>query len=110
MTEEQKNSLNEFKEAVNMTAKEIEKWLKTDESKEVGYKENDGDESVGHKSGKHIIKILDKKQDEYTDEDFKHISKVVGYIHRHLAQRPDGDITETHWRYSLMNWGHDPKK
>ena len=110
MTEEQKNSLNEFKEAVNMTAKEIEKWLKTDESKEVGYKENDGDESVGHKSGKHIIKILDKKQDEYTDDDFKHISKVVGYIHRHLAQRPDGDITETHWRYSLMNWGHDPKK
>ncbi len=110
MTEEQKDSLNEFKEAVNMTAKEIENWLKTDESKEVGYKENDGDESVGHKSGKHIIKILDKKQDEYTDDDFKHISKVVGYIHRHLAQRPDGDITETHWRYSLMNWGHDPKK
>ena len=27
----------------------------------------------------------------------------------YLAQRPDGDITDTHWRYSLMNWGHDPK-
>lgn len=25
---------------------------------------------------------------------------VVGYIHRHLAQRPDGDVTETTWRYS----------
>jgi hypothetical protein len=33
---------------------------------------------------------------------------VVGYIHRHLAQRPAGDISQTHWRYSLMNWGHDP--
>ena len=25
-----------------------------------------------------------------------------------LAQRPDGDATDTRWRYSLMNWGHDP--
>ena len=36
--------------------------------------------------------------------------KVVGYVHRHLAQRPKGDVTETKWRYSLMNWGHDPLK
>ena len=26
------------------------------------------------------------------------------------AQRPDGDIEESDWRYSLMNWGHDPVK
>ena len=38
------------------------------------------------------------------------MAKVVGYVHRHLAQRPDGDVTETTWRYSLMNWGHDPTK
>ncbi len=34
--------------------------------------------------------------------------KVVGYVHRHLAQRPSGDAEGTAWRYSLMNWGHDP--
>jgi hypothetical protein len=34
--------------------------------------------------------------------------KVVGYINRHLAQRPSGDVTDTRWRHSLMNWGHDP--
>lgn len=34
--------------------------------------------------------------------------KVVGYVHRHGAQRPAGDVTETPWRYSLMTWGHDP--
>ncbi len=38
------------------------------------------------------------------------MAKVVGYVHRHLAQRPEGDIEETPWRYSLMNWGHDPLK
>jgi hypothetical protein len=28
----------------------------------------------------------------------------------HLAQRPEGDVEDTRWRYSLMNWGHDPLK
>lgn len=35
-------------------------------------------------------------------------SKVVGYTKRHLAQRPSGDVEDSAWRYSLMNWGHDP--
>lgn len=110
MNDEQRKTLDEFKEAVNMTASQIEKWLDTDESKEVGFKETEGGESIGHQSGKHIVEILNKKQSDYSDGDFKHMKKVVGYVHRHSAQKPDGDITETHWRYSLMNWGHDPKK
>ena len=36
--------------------------------------------------------------------------KVVGYVHRHMAQRAAGDIEHTRWRKSLMNWGHDPMK
>lgn len=103
-------AVKEFKKAVNMTAKEIEKWLATEESSHVGFKENEKGESVGHKSGKRIIEILGKKQSDYTPADLKHIHKVIGYIHRHLAQKPDGDIKETNWRYSLMNWGHDPAK
>ncbi|HEU4458455.1 MAG TPA: DUF3140 domain-containing protein [Methylibium sp.] len=35
--------------------------------------------------------------------------KVVGYIHRHLAQRPH-EVEHSRWRYSLMNWGHDPTR
>jgi hypothetical protein len=38
------------------------------------------------------------------------MAKVVGYVNRHLKQRPGGDVEDTHWRYSLMNWGHDPLK
>lgn len=45
-----------------------------------------------------------------TEEDYAHLRKVIGYVHRHLAQRPAGDVRETKWRYSLMNWGHDPLK
>ncbi len=39
----------------------------------------------------------------------EHMRKVVGYVERHRAQRPSGDVTDTPWRYSLMNWGHDPQ-
>ena len=34
--------------------------------------------------------------------------KVVGYVHRHLKQGPEHDVKTSDWRYSLMNWGHDP--
>ena len=102
--------VKEFREAVNMTASELEKHLKTDESKKVGYKAHDGDESVGHKSGERIVELLHTKQDDLSDDDLKHMHKVVGYIHRHMAQRPEGDVESTNWRTSLMNWGHDPMK
>jgi len=100
----------EFKDAVNMTASELEKWLRTDESKDVGQKSSSGAESVGHDSGRKIIKILGTKKADLTEADEAHMRKVVGYVHRHLAQQPQGDVEDTKWRYSLMNWGHDPLK
>lgn len=100
----------EFREAVNMTPAELRKWLATDESKAVGQKSSAGAESVGHDSGNKIISILGKKKASLTEADEAHMRKVVGYVHRHLAQRPDGDVSSTPWRYSLMNWGHDPLK
>ena len=104
-----KGTWEEFRNTVNMTAAELEKWLKTDESKEVGQKSG-GRESTGHASGRHIIAILKAKRSELTDDDYAHMRKVVGYAKRHLKQRPAGDVRETKWRYSLMNWGHDPVK
>ena len=104
-----KTVVAEFKKLVNMTPKKLEAWLQTPESKKVGFKEDGEGESVGHESGRKIIKILAKKESDYTDADIAHMHKVVAYVKRHMAQKPDGDITETAWRYSLMNWGHDPK-
>jgi hypothetical protein len=100
---------DDWKQAVNMTASELEGWLETDESTSVGQSEGDG-EATGHKSGRRIVDILHAKKGDLTDDDAAHMRKVVGYVHRHLAQRPSGDVSETPWRYSLMNWGHDPLK
>ena len=99
----------EFDEAVNMTARQLENWLQTEESRSVGQKD-DGGESTGHRSGRRIISLLGKRKDDLTDDDLAHMRKVNGYVKRHLAQRPQGDIADTAWRYSLMNWGHDPDK
>ncbi|GAA4600095.1 hypothetical protein BJY16_003347 [Actinoplanes octamycinicus] len=100
----------EFREVVNMSAADLKKWLGTEESQGVGQKSSAGAESVGHDSGRKIVHLLDKKKSALTEADEQHMHKVVGYVHRHLAQRPQGDVTETKWRYSLMNWGHDPLK
>ena len=101
----------DFADAVNMTPAELEKWLGTDDSKRVGWKGEGGGESVGHASGRKIIEIKRKKKAELSDADYDHMRKVTGYVHRHLAQGgPAADKEHSDWRYSLMNWGHDPLK
>ena len=68
-----------------------------------------GGESKGHESGRMIVDILQKNKSDYTDV-ADHMQRVVGYVHRHQAQKPSGDVEDSTWRYSLTNWGHDPLK
>jgi hypothetical protein len=99
-----------FGQAVNMTAGEIVKWLETDESRSVGFTRRCESESVGRQSGRRIAAILRTRREELTESDYAQMRRTTGFIKRHLAQRPAGDITYTRWRYSLMNWGCDPLK
>lgn len=108
--DDRRKTIADFKEAVNMTPARLEKWLASEESKRVGQKQGDG-ESVGHQSGRRIIALLHRAAADLNDDDLAHMRKVVGYIHRHLAQGPSkSDPATSDWRYSLMNWGHDPQK
>ncbi|UZJ57327.1 hypothetical protein CBS101457_006647 [Exobasidium rhododendri] len=113
--------VKEFNELVNMSASELEKWLKTEESEGAGFKESEGGESVGHDSGRKIVDILKRnpKKDEskYTEEDLAHMRKVVSYCKRHLAQeskmketKSTEEMEQTKSVKSLRNWGHDPLK
>jgi hypothetical protein len=99
----------DFAAAVNMSAEELEQWLSTPESKAVGSRGKNGErtESIGHASGRRIVEILRTPKSELSEDDFAHMRKVVGFTRRHLAQPPDNVVT-SRWRYSLMNWGHDP--
>lgn len=100
-----------FTEEVNMTPKELEGWLETPESHSVGMTRAGEDEAVGHASGRAILAIRRKKKAELDEADYDHMAKVLGYIHRHRAQGPSkSDPERSRWRFSLMNWGHDPLK
>ncbi|WP_046759013.1 DUF3140 domain-containing protein [Kordia jejudonensis] len=110
MTKEEKQEIyDDFYDNVNMQPAEIEDWLETDKSKSVGQDSGDG-ESIGHKSGRKIIKIKRTNKADLTASNYEHMKKVNSYIARHTAQKPDGAIEDSNWRYSLKNWGHDPLK
>lgn len=78
MTEDEDTTWDRFHETVNMTARELEKWLATEESNAVGQKP--GEANRPHR----------------------------GRLRAH-AQGSSATPSVT-WRYSLMNWGHDPAK
>jgi len=103
----------DFDSLVNLEPAELKAWLKRPESQRVGMVRRGETESVGRQSARRILSIRATPIDDLTDADYAHMKKVIGYCRRHLAQRPaaerlGGDITNTRWRWSLMNWGHDP--
>lgn len=99
----------EWQDLVNIPAAELSDWLETEESKSVG--DTDDGESTGHASGRRIVEIKRTDKADLSDDQWDHMATVVGYIKRHLSQGgPDTGIETSDWRYSLMNWGHDPCK
>ena len=96
-----------FHQLVNMGPAELEEWLESEESRRVGFTRPGEHESIGHASGRRILSLLRKRRAEFDDDDFGHMRTVVGFIRRHSARRPENVVT-SRWRYSLMNWGHDP--
>ena len=115
--DERRTIAHDFKSVVNMSPAVLRSWLDTPESQGVGMThegekvtEPGKDEAVGHEMGRRILDLRAKKAADLDDDDYAAMRKVVGYVHRHMKQRPEGDVTETRWRKSLMNWGHDPLK
>ncbi|MFF3846558.1 DUF3140 domain-containing protein [Streptomyces sp. NPDC002328] len=105
--DDRRETWDSFRELVNMTPAELEKWLASEESRSAGQREGGG-ESTGHASGRRIVGILRTKKGDLSDADYAHMRKVIGYIRRHSAQRPSAGVEDSRWRHSLMNWGHDP--
>ena len=117
-TKARDEAYEDFADAVNMTKSELTEWLGTEESGSVGMKAGGekktsagGKESQGHESGRMIVELLGKKKADLDEDDVAQMKRVSGYVHRHLAQKPaKEDVEDSRWRYSLMNWGHDPLK
>ncbi|KAJ9646614.1 hypothetical protein H2199_002663 [Coniosporium tulheliwenetii] len=116
MVKDKETVIEEFNELVNMSADELQDWLGSEESVGAGWSKDDGSgETIGHESGRKIIKILEKNPnkdpDSYDEEDIAHMRKVVAYCKRHLAQEEKAKRDTNSKSYkSLKNWGHDAQK
>jgi len=104
---------DDFNALTNLAPQELRDWLETSQSRKVGMVRRGETESVGRQSARKILAIKARRIEDLSDADYAHMKKVIGYCRRHLAQRPlalrtGGDLTNTRWRWSLMNWGHDP--
>jgi Protein of unknown function (DUF3140) len=111
--DEERSIREDFDSLVNLEPAELKAWLDRPESQQVGMIRKGETESVGRQSAKKILAIKATPVADLTDADYRHMKKVIGFCRRHLAQRPQawktgGDVHDTRWRWSLMNWGHDP--
>jgi hypothetical protein len=104
---QQERIIEEFRSVVNISRGQLERWLGTPESKKLRFPD---EPKNGKAPGSAILKLLTKKGDKITREDVDQMQAVLDFIGPRLQKRPKGDIVASNWRYSLMNWGHDPSK
>lgn len=71
MSSQDDTTWKRLRQTVNMTARELEKWLQTEQSQSVGHKRGSG-ESTGHASGRRIVAILRSKRANLGDDDYAH--------------------------------------
>ncbi|KAI2638135.1 hypothetical protein GGS21DRAFT_488838 [Xylaria nigripes] len=116
MVKDTQTVIQEFNDLVNMSAQDLEAWLKGNSSQSAGWHKSDASgETIGHESGRKIIEILsknpEKDPEKYDEDDLEHMRRVVSYCKRHLAQESTAkqDPNSKSAR-SLKNWGHDPQK
>jgi hypothetical protein len=99
----------DFEKAVNLPAGQLERWLNSEESHNAG-RHRGQRESHGHAEGRRIVRLLRTKKADFTADDLVRMRRVIHHIERQLKHRPRGDVSDTPWRFSLMNWGHDPQR
>ena len=109
----------EWRELVNMTAKELESFM-DQYGDEAGLSRKEA-AAQGIKSGRDsaraIIRMKRKKKSEWNDNDWKWARRQVNFIKRMsgmkgllLKERKDGTLEPTRKYLALLVWGNDPLK
>jgi Protein of unknown function (DUF3140) len=96
-----------FHEAVNMTSRELEEWLRTESATP------DAEvvpEQAGRGLGQHVVQLLGKRKVDVTAEDQQVMRQVVDTVRDRLGDTPEPTSGDAAWRHGLMDLGHDPLK
>jgi hypothetical protein len=97
-----------FHRAVNMSSRDLRKWLAVQGAGEITETEPD---QAGSELGHRVADILGKRRADVTPDDVEVMRRVVDKV----TDLRGGDTGqweptagEDHWRHRLMNVGHDP--
>jgi hypothetical protein len=96
---------DEFHRVVNMTSRELEQWLLTEEAGE------DADLRPGETlppTGAEVLAILGKRKVDLEADDLEVMARVVATVHRERGEDLEPAAGEDGWRRRMMSMGHDP--
>lgn len=100
----------EFKTLVNMSALELENWLKNKIAKAPIEETTNPDLVVDKKISRKLNKILGKRKVMLTKGEYECMEKVTLQINKLYELKPTDEELLNNWRCALMNLGHDPLK
>ena len=121
-TPEEKSALyKEWEKLVNMSGKEIDDFLDSEEGEEAGLSRKEAGKAgaggkkitSGRDSARAIVRMLDRPMKDWSDNDWEWAGKQVNFINRMKgAKGPmrDEDGKATRKLLALKVWGHNPEK
>ena len=120
--EEKRSALyKEWQKLVNMSGKEIDDFLDSEEGEEAGLSRKEagkagaGGEKItsGRDSARAIVRMLDRPKEDWSDNDWKWAGKQVNFINRMKGAKGgmrDEKGRPTRKLLALKVWGHNPEK
>ncbi len=114
--DDKKDIHKRWKELVNMSASELQKFYDSKEGKDAGLSSSDAKSQgidYGRESARWILKMKETPVSDWTDTMWRWAKKQISFISRMSANKGDlynenGIKTRKHT--SLLIWGHNPKK
>lgn len=116
LTPEQKEKYQKWDKLVNMSKSELKSFFDSDKGKEAGLSRKEADaEGIdsGRESASAIMRMMDKKVEDWNENDWKWAGKQISFISRMSgAKGPlrDDKGEPTRKLLALKIWGHDPEK
>jgi RimK family alpha-L-glutamate ligase len=118
---EKEEKYKKWKELVNMGPKELEKFIDSEEGQEAGLSRKEagdagssgGKITSGRDSARAIVRMLQKKKEDWTSNDWEWVGKQISFISRmkgNEGPNRDDKGRPTRKLLSLKIWGHDPEK
>lgn len=114
--EAQDKLYKKWKTLVNMSASELEAFMKTDEGKAAGLSKAEAKEKgikSGQESAEWILKMKKTKREDWTPEMWDWAKRQVSFNSRMIGNKGplyDDKGNKTRKHTSLLIWGHNPEK